>query len=80
MHERIQDRLTQLRAEHENGQRMLAELDARRDSLRTTLLRIAGAVQVLEELLSGNLGTDALPARGSAGDGVTVPEPLRSRG
>jgi hypothetical protein len=51
MQAQVQQRLEELRSEFEAGQRMLAELDARRAELQQTLLRIGGAVQVLEELL-----------------------------
>jgi hypothetical protein len=46
----LSTRLAQLRAEHEAGQKMLAELDAKRQEIRDTLLRISGAIQVLDEL------------------------------
>ena len=52
MREQIEERLTTLRKEHEAGRRMLAELEAQQLELRQTLLRIGGAVQVLEELLA----------------------------
>ncbi|MBP1468720.1 hypothetical protein EYB53_023600 [Candidatus Chloroploca sp. M-50] len=45
-------RLAQLRAEHEAGQKMLTELDAKRQEIRDTLLRISGAIQVLDEELA----------------------------
>ena len=51
MKERLEDRLQQLKSEYEAGQKMLAELDARRQNLTTTLLRIEGAMQVLRELI-----------------------------
>jgi len=51
MQEQIQQRLTQLKAEFEEGQKMLADLEAKQVNLRQTLLRISGAIQVLEELL-----------------------------
>jgi hypothetical protein len=41
-----------LKSEFEAGQRMLADLESRQAQLRETLLRISGAVQVLEELLA----------------------------
>jgi hypothetical protein len=47
----VEQRLGELRTEFEAGRRMLADLDARRAELQQTLLRIGGAVQVLEELL-----------------------------
>ncbi|APR88328.1 hypothetical protein A7982_13677 [Minicystis rosea] len=46
----LQQRLTTLKSEHETGQKMLAELDAKRANLTQTLLRIEGAIQVLREL------------------------------
>jgi len=50
MKEKIEARLAELRAEFETGQRLLAELDEKREKLRESLLRIAGAIQVLEEM------------------------------
>ena len=52
MREQLQKRLEELKAEFEAGQKMLNELETRRDNLRQTLLRISGAVQVLEEELA----------------------------
>ncbi len=51
MKEQLEQRLEALKAEYEAGQKMLADLEARQATLRETLLRIAGAVQVLEEEL-----------------------------
>ncbi len=48
----IEQRLGALQAEYEAGQKMLAELDAKRSQLTTTLLRIEGAMQVLREMLA----------------------------
>ncbi|HEU4455404.1 MAG TPA: hypothetical protein VFR81_20245 [Longimicrobium sp.] len=45
-------RLAELRAEAARGEQALAELDARRAELGRMMLRIAGAVQVLEETLA----------------------------
>jgi hypothetical protein len=53
MKETIEQRLAALQAEHEAGQKMLAELDAKRMQLVQTMLRIEGAAQVLKELLQG---------------------------
>ena len=44
-------RLQALKKEFESGQKMLADLEAKQASLQQTLLRISGAIQVLEELL-----------------------------
>jgi chromosome segregation ATPase len=51
MKEQLNARLQQLKNEYEAGQRMLADLDARAQEVRSTLLRIGGAIQVLEEEL-----------------------------
>jgi predicted nuclease with TOPRIM domain len=61
MRERVLERLQQLKAELETGQKMLAELEQRRVNLEQTLLRISGAVQVLEELLAA----DTVPVNGT---------------
>ncbi len=52
MRVQIEERLKELKSEFEEGQQMLDELEAKQISLRNTLLRISGAMQVLEELLS----------------------------
>jgi prefoldin subunit 5 len=57
MREQLQKRLEELRAELEAGQKMLNDLDAKRESLRQTLLRISGAVQILEEELAKDAET-----------------------
>ena len=51
MKEQLEQRLSALKTEYEAGQKMLAELEIKQTALRETLLRIAGAVQVLEEEL-----------------------------
>ena len=51
MKDQLQRRLDDLRSEYEAGQQMLADLEAKQATLRETLLRIAGAVQVLDEEL-----------------------------
>lgn len=51
MRDQISERLHQLRTEFESGQKVLRELEQRQQDVRDTLLRIGGAIQVLEELL-----------------------------
>jgi len=51
----VQTRLAELREELGNGEQALAELDERRERLVTSMLRISGAVQVLEELAAAEL-------------------------
>lgn len=48
----LEQRLAALRAELTRGQEQLAQLDLQRQDTRDTLLRISGAIQVLEELLA----------------------------
>lgn len=48
----LERRLTELKSEYESGQKMLADLDAKRNDLKNTMLRISGAIQALEELLA----------------------------
>jgi hypothetical protein len=73
MQEQLSRRLTQLKSEHESGQQMLAELEQKQRTLRDTLLRISGAIQVLEEELGcaqppsdGALATNGAAEAGAA--------------
>jgi septal ring factor EnvC (AmiA/AmiB activator) len=52
MREQLKARLQSLKSEFTVGQQKLAELEAQETNLRNTLLRISGAIQVLEELLA----------------------------
>jgi uncharacterized coiled-coil protein SlyX len=52
MKEQLQQRLQALKTEYATGQKMLADLEAQQANLRDTLLRIHGAIQVLEEVLA----------------------------
>jgi prefoldin subunit 5 len=52
MREQVEQRVSELKAELRKGQQMLTELEAKEAELRQTLLRISGAIQVLEELLA----------------------------
>lgn len=54
MRTQLEQRLKELKNEFQAGQKMLAELQAKEMNLRETLLRITGAIQVLEEELAGN--------------------------
>jgi hypothetical protein len=54
MREQIESRIESLRGEYRAGQEILADLEGRQASLRITLTRISGAIQVLEELQQGN--------------------------
>jgi hypothetical protein len=52
MKEQLEKRLTELKAELASGQKFMAELETKQANLRDTLLRISGAIQILEELTS----------------------------
>ncbi|NER96085.1 MAG: hypothetical protein F6J86_19945 [Symploca sp. SIO1B1] len=52
MKQQLEQRLTELKAEFTSGQQVLADLEAKQVNVRTTLLRIQGAMQVIEEELA----------------------------
>ena len=52
MQDQIEARLKELREQFQAGQGQLQELERQEAYLRETMLRISGAIQVLEELLS----------------------------
>jgi predicted nuclease with TOPRIM domain len=52
MKDQLEQRLKELKVEFESGQKMLAELEVKQANLRESLLRISGAIQVLEEELA----------------------------
>ena len=49
MKEQLEKRLVELKAEFESGQKVMAELETKQANLRNTLLRISGAIQILQE-------------------------------
>ena len=51
MQEQMVARLHELEEEFEAGQKLLAEMEARQMHLRESMLRISGAIRVIEELL-----------------------------
>ncbi|OUL31956.1 hypothetical protein BV378_01275 [Nostoc sp. RF31YmG] len=51
MKEQLEQRLQSLKLEFEDGQRILADYEIKQANLQTTLLRISGGIQVLEEEL-----------------------------
>lgn len=68
MREQLQARLEELKREFETGQARLRELESQEAQLRQTLLRISGAVQVLEEELGrGEGGAAGADGGGAAG-------------
>ena len=59
MKDALERRLAELRRELAAGQDQLDRLEQRKADLRDTLLRITGAIQVLEELLASGKTRDA---------------------
>ena len=51
METRLRKRLDELRVEYDKGRQTLDDIEGQAANVRATLLRIAGAVQVLEEEL-----------------------------
>ena len=51
MTETLERRLKELKDEYASGTQVMAELQNKQNDLQLTLLRISGAVQVLEEML-----------------------------
>ncbi len=58
MKEKLERRLQELRNELESGRTLLDEIETKKANLQSTLLRISGAIQVLEELLASETGSD----------------------
>ncbi len=59
MHELMEERLRLLRIEFETGQRRHQALLREQETLQETMMRISGAIQVLEELLRAQVHTSA---------------------
>jgi prefoldin subunit 5 len=52
----LNERLQQLRSELEKGRERMQALDRERQEVRDTMLRISGAIRVLEELMEQEAG------------------------
>ncbi len=73
MREQLERRLDELKTEFETGQKMMMELEQKRANLEKTLLRISGAIQVLEEELNKEPeAAAAAPAGPSAAAGLVI--------
>ena len=69
MKEQLYQRIQELKAEFESGRLKLADLETKQQNLKETLLRISGAIQVLDEELEknkNNEGEEAINADGKA--------------
>lgn len=54
MKEQLLTRLTELKQEFQKGQERLQQLEAEATNIRDTMLRLQGAIQVLEEELASS--------------------------
>jgi hypothetical protein len=59
MKTKVEERLQELRNELDSGRALLDEMETKKANLQSTLLRISGAIQVLEELLASEKESDA---------------------
>ena len=67
MEEQLRLRLEELKKEFETGQNRLRELELQQANVQQTLLRISGAIQVLEEML-----VDAVVPQTEPSEGVSI--------
>lgn len=59
MKEQMEARIKELKTELESGQKAMEELEVQRTNVMYTLLRISGAIQVLEELVQKEESSDS---------------------
>jgi uncharacterized coiled-coil protein SlyX len=78
MRDRLEQRLAELQSELAAGQKMSSELDARRAELQATMMRIAGAIQVIEEMLQAEPAKE--PVKGGEAAAVASAAPKASNG
>lgn len=63
MRDQLEARLNQLKQEFEAGQSKLQELETQQASITQTMLRISGAIQVLEEMLAATPDEQSVTAQ-----------------
>jgi hypothetical protein len=75
MRDQIENRLLDLKNEYDQGKKILAELDGRREKTVQAMLRISGAIQVLEDMLAEeeNVQTEAIKAQVIQTDAIEQP-------
>ncbi|MEU6885632.1 hypothetical protein ABZ918_10540 [Streptomyces viridosporus] len=75
-HDRMRERLAELKRDQENGQRQLHVLMQQEATTRDGLLRVSGAIQILEELLGDNAyAADGMTRTDRATDATPSPTP-----
>jgi len=78
MHDQLTDRLKELRQEYDTGEKRLQALEGEALRLRETLLRISGAIQVLQEVLEASGTASSVAPNGADGDARNHPTPAVS--
>ena len=73
MREHIESRIADLRQDYQLGQGKLQEFNRQATALQETLLRISGAIQVLEELLDQGQERDSPNGRPVESEVLRVP-------
>ena len=76
--DQIEQRLTELRTEYASGQTMLADTETSLGNMRSSLLRIAGAIQVMEELMGQEETTNSRGMEAATDGSPTGPEESES--
>jgi uncharacterized protein (DUF3084 family) len=66
LREQLEQRVAALKKEYERGLQLMRDLEAQQDNLRNTMLRLSGAIEVLEEELAA-----ATAANANGGEGRT---------
>lgn len=72
MKDHLRSRLEELQAEYQKGQERLTDLEQQSVTLKNTMMRISGAIQVLEELLQEN--PPAFPGNDAQSDQIEPSE------
>ena len=65
MKRELEARLKELKEEYQKGQGQLVALEQETGNLKNTLLRISGAIQILQELLGDKTSENSLPVNNS---------------
>ncbi len=65
MKRELEARLKELKEEYQKGQGQLVALEQETANLKNTLLRISGAIQVLQELLGDHGSENSFPVNNS---------------
>ena len=70
MEKQLTTRLQDLKTEYQKGQERLNALEQETTNVRTSMLRISGAIQVLEELLTADEKNENLTSEKQLENGV----------